>query len=197
MKVGDFGIGSKGEQVLTITDANILMPSGKYRVYPETANGPGVYGTLEWSYYDPTNWTQLVLATTNLGTYKRSCINGAIQPWINIDGEVVSNANGMATKLPDGTMVCYCNNKPSGAATNQPAPGSGIFFDNGIAFTWPVPFVGTPPKVSVVSEPRTVFFGLAGLNAAPTLTGVSDVRFVSFASGASGNINAIAIGRWK
>ncbi|MFJ3121031.1 hypothetical protein ACIPI6_31390 [Pseudomonas protegens] len=196
---GDYGIGSDGAAVTYMADANDVRPAGKMRVSPETANGPGVYGTLEQSYYDTIGWTQMVISIADGTIFTRSKINGVIQSggWQRQTPELITNANGQATKFADGTMICRGLKKPSGPATNQPAPGSGIYFDNGIAFTWPVPFVGVPPTVTVTCEPRTVFFGLVGLNSDPTLTGVADVRFLSFASGATGQVNYIALGRWK
>lgn len=203
VNAGNYGVGSDprtglpAELVGAINDANVLLPGGTYLVHAETLNSPKVYGTLRMEWYDANGWTQTITQINEPIVWVRGCINGSVQPWTRTTPETITNANGTATKFPDGTMICRGVKKPSGAATNQPAPGSGIYFDNGIAFTWPVPFVGVPPTVTVTCEPRTVFFGLVGLNSDPTLTGVADVRFLSFASGATGQVNYIALGRWK
>lgn len=109
--------------------------------------------------------------------------------------EVVTNANGTATKWPDGTMICRTVRKDSGPATT--AVAAGLFINTGVSFQWPVAFVGDNPTAIAASESYSVTFSWIALNVGATLTGISDVRIVSSGSGALSKVLVSAIGRWK
>ncbi|WAK44877.1 knob domain of R1 and R2 pyocin [Pseudomonas phage PseuP_224] len=195
VRVGDFGIGSTS--VPTLTDLNVFSGSGTYRFGSAAVNTPAaIFGTVQVAMYDQTNWTQLVIGTSSPEVlFTRACVNGAIQPWQRQYTEVITNANGTATKFPDGTMICRTARKESGAASN--AIGSGLFSSNGVSFQWPVAFVGDAPTAIPSSESYSVGFSWAALNTAPTLTGAPDVRIVSTATGALAKVTVLALGRWK
>ncbi|MCC3698784.1 tail fiber protein [Pseudomonas phage PseuP_222] len=198
---GNFGIGadprtgSPSELVKAINDANVLEPNGTYLVHAETANSPRVYGTFRMEWYDANGWTQTITEIATGYIWTRGCINGSIQPWGRNFTETVSNANGTATKFPDGTMICRCTPKDSGAA-NISIPAN-LFMSAGIAFTWPVPFVGEAPIASHSSIPVAVASGWSILNTYSTLTGISDVRLIAASTGATSKISVIAMGRWR
>ncbi len=197
LSVGDYGVGSKGEAINYLADANVPPASGKARVHPETANGPGVYGTLEQSYLDTGSWTQTVTSIIDGTVFARSKAGWLPNPteWTRQTPELITNANGQATKFPDGTMICRTVRKESGAASN--AIGGGLFSSNGVSFQWPVAFVGDAPTAIPSSESYSVGFSWAALNTAPTLTGAPDVRIVSTATGALAKVTVLALGRWK
>ncbi|MFJ2379919.1 pyocin knob domain-containing protein [Pseudomonas protegens] len=198
---GNYGVGSDPrtgaaqEKVGAINDANALMPGGTYLVHAETANSPKVYGTFRMEWYDENGWTQTITEIATGRVWTRGCINGSIQPWGRNFTETVSNANGTATKFPDGTMICRCARKDSGAA-NLAIPAN-LFMSSGIAFTWPVPFVGEAPIIAHSSETTAVTLGWSVINVPPTLTGISDVRLIAPSTGAVSKISVIALGRWK
>ncbi|MFJ3114953.1 hypothetical protein ACIPI6_00340 [Pseudomonas protegens] len=82
--VGNFGIGADPRAALPIeyiTNMANLRPSGKYIITPETVDGPGFYGTLEMSWYDPTGWTMLARPLTGGAMATKASINGAVGPW--------------------------------------------------------------------------------------------------------------------
>lgn len=188
---GDFGIGSGGNGIVALADANATIRSGKYLVYPTTANGPGVYGTLDMSYYDPTNWTQLVISTPDRTLYARSCINGNIQGWKRVDPELISNANGFAVKFSDGTMIC------AGALTGQLVTNLAI----GSVFTsaesklyFPVAFIAQP-NVSLTAV-NPVNFTCWATNGRILADSVNAVLYSPGATGTA-QVSYIAMGRWK
>ncbi|MFJ2456893.1 pyocin knob domain-containing protein [Pseudomonas protegens] len=195
VRVGDFGIGSTS--VPTLTDLNVFSGSGTYRFGSAAVNTPAaIFGTVQVAMYDQTNWTQLVIGTSSPEVlFTRACVNGAIQPWQRQYTETITNANGTATKFPDGTMICRCTLKDSGAA-NISIPAN-LFMSAGIAFTWPVPFVGEAPIASHSSIPVAVASGWSILNTYSTLTGISDVRLIAASTGATSKISVIAMGRWR
>lgn len=201
VNTGNYGVGSDprtgspAERVGAINDANVLLPGGTYLVHVETLNSPKVYGTLRMEWYDANGWTQTITEIATGYIWTRGCINGSIQPWGRNFTETVSNANGTATKFPDGTMICRCARKDSGTA-NLAIPAN-LFMSSGIAFTWPVPFVGEAPIIAHSSETTAVTLGWSVINVPPTLTGISDVRLIAPSTGAVSKISVIAVGRWK
>lgn len=192
VKYGDLGIGTEGPGVIGLADANIKMPSGKYRVFTTTLNSPGVYGTLEWSYYDAITWTQLVIAANNGGIYYRGCINDSIQPWARLDTRAVENSNGRAILLADGSMICWTTKKRSGKTAI--AHGS-IFYAPYIAFDWPVPF-SAPPSISTECTNSMAGFCWASSNIAATTTGIAQVAAMSPINTGDADIHVVAYGRW-
>ncbi|WP_404938379.1 hypothetical protein P7C00_06685 [Pseudomonas sp. JDS08PS003] len=139
-----------------------------------------------------------VQRATNMGTdmvYVRQCIANTWGAWEKTSVETITNANGTATKFPDGTMICRTVRKEAGP-TNI-AVNAGLFINSGIPFQWPVAFVGDLPMVNASSESYSVSFSWAALNIAPSLTGIQDVRTVSTANGALAKLCVSAVGRWK
>lgn len=201
VSAGNYGVGSDPrtgapqELVGAINDANVLLPGGTYLVHAETLNSPKVYGTLRMEWYDANGWTQTITQINEPIVWVRGCINGAVQPWTRTTPEMITNANGTATKFPDGTMICRCTPKDPGAANI--AIGQSIFMSSGTSFIWPVPFVGETPAVAHSSETSAISLGWSSMNVPPTLTGMSDIRLLATGTGARSKISVIAIGRWK
>ncbi|MDK1397926.1 hypothetical protein [Pseudomonas protegens] len=83
----DYGLGSDPrsglavDQIGFIPDISATRPNGKFRVSPATAGGPGIFGTLEMSWYDATNWTMTVNATDASVIAVRGCVNGTMTGW--------------------------------------------------------------------------------------------------------------------
>lgn len=97
-----------------------------------------------------------------------------------------SNANGSWTKFPDGTMTAHHTINVTTTAANTVAS---------TAWTFPVPFAGTPRCVAVPSG-YTSNQVLAGGTHAATTASVS-VRMVSGTSGITIPLDCIAQGRWR
>ncbi|WP_409297176.1 hypothetical protein [Pseudomonas sp. KCJK8993] len=191
---GDFGVGAK--KLFTCTDANNVAENGELLVYPGTLNGPtpGVYGTLRTSFYDKDtgNWTQLILSTANNKMFYRGCVNGAIQSWMQVNEEFITNANGSAVKLSDGTMICW-NTSTQRFTTNIPI--GQMFTTEWQSFNFPAAFVGNSPVVTVSSKDpgNALSWGAVQGTSLNTLS----IALFSPISSAIANLTYIAVGRWK
>ncbi|WP_053158983.1 pyocin knob domain-containing protein [Pseudomonas protegens] len=197
VKVGDYGVGATS--LRACNDANVVEETGDLLIHPGTLNGPtpGIYGTIRTTFYERSsgNFTQLAMASNGAGMFYRGSVNGSVQPWMRINEESITNSNGTAVKFSDGTMICRCVRKDSGAANIAIAPS--IFMSSGTSFIWPVPFVGEAPAVAHSSETSAISLGWSVMNVAPTLTGMSDIRLLATSTGATSKISVIAVGRWR
>lgn len=196
LKAGDYGIGAVDGAPIA-NDCNTAKTSGKYIVPQGTLNSPiNAYGTLDVSVYNNSSATQIYTALDVNGPqlYFRSQAAGVWLPWTRVGTETITNANGTATKFPDGTMICSLVNKDSGVT----ALYEGAFYVSpAVPFVFPVAFVGAIPQVAVtVSSPvQKLCWGVS--SGAHSLTAPSNARVISVAAGASASIGMIAVGRWK
>ncbi|MDP9504501.1 pyocin knob domain-containing protein [Pseudomonas protegens] len=190
---GEYGLGSKGEAINYLADANVPPASGKARVHPETANGPGVYGTLEQSYLDTGSWTQTVTSIIDGTVFARSKASWLPNPtgWVRQTPEFISNANGSAIKFPDGTLICYA---AASTKTITNIPLGAIFTSDQRLFNFPVPFVVEPIVTwSSSSSSNGVCWGNCEWSSTTQTVG----RLNSAFSTIDGYLRYIAIGRWK
>lgn len=106
-----------------------------------------------------------------------------------------SNGNGWFVKFADGTLICSGISAGSMVTSNQ---GGAVFHSGLAAFTFPVPFVGSVPRITPGVLTTTQYYSWAamegGVNANLTSTAF---RLVSPVSNATGYICYLAIGRWK
>jgi hypothetical protein len=102
-----------------------------------------------------------------------------------------SNANGEYTKFPDGTLICTGKYSKT---TVFSASGNIFTHADGVKQTFPIPFVGQLPKMSVE------VYGSTAMWASARLTSLTDFEVVSM-QGSSTNSTLehswMAIGRWK
>ncbi|WP_241526955.1 MULTISPECIES: pyocin knob domain-containing protein, partial [unclassified Pseudomonas] len=193
LAAGDFGVGATN--LVTCTDANAVAANGDLLVYPGTLNGPnpGVYGTLRTSFYDKStgNWTQLILSTANNKMFYRGCVNGAIQSWMQVNEEFITNANGSAIKFSDGTMICW-NIAPTRSATTIGA--GNVWVSPTFVFTFPAAFVVAPLiSVGAVNSPNGSAWGSSSYSTATECRGA----MFSAYNGLEAYPQYIAIGRWR
>ncbi|MFJ2456643.1 hypothetical protein ACIOWK_33920 [Pseudomonas protegens] len=109
--------------------------------------------------------------------------------------EIVTNANGTATKFPDGTMICKYRDSARTAPTT--AWGStGLFITIGKGYMFPVAFVGALPAVTPSVDDPINQHCIGICTGAPTLSACS-LGLISASSSGAGIITYIAVGRWK
>ncbi|KTC39791.1 hypothetical protein AO265_20930 [Pseudomonas sp. ABAC61] len=194
VKVGDFGVGAVS--LAACNDANNVAATGDLLVFPGTLNGPnpGVYGTIKTTFYEKSssNWTQLILSTTGNKMFYRGCINGGIQPWMQVNEEFITNANGSAIKFSDGTMICW----GGGSTTKTTAyPSGSIFIGEAETFTFPVAFASLGPVIPSVAYSANAYVWAStgeGNNLLQCrITGVAGVSTAQYIS------RYTAIGRWR
>ena len=193
---GDFGIGSTS--VPTLVDLNVFNGSGKYRFGSSAANTPAaIFGTVEIIMYDQTNWTQLVVGTSSPEVlFTRSCINGAIQPWLRQYTETIANANGVATRLSNGTMICqFVVEKILDVSTVY---GNSKFgYSN---WVYPASFI-YPPSTSATARNANQLLLSSAVDIPGTDTSGSCGFMHIDVNGAAWKLNTrvsyLAVGRWK
>ncbi|WP_085653329.1 pyocin knob domain-containing protein [Pseudomonas sp. R26(2017)] len=195
LDVGDFGVGATS--LLACNDANNVAASGDLLVHPGTLNGPnpGVYGTIKTTFYEKSssNWTQLILSTTGNKMFYRGCINGGIQPWMQVNEESITNSNGTAVKFSDGTMICWKESSTIQTTSNQVS--TGVFLGAAEIFTFPVPFVTIGVVIPSVSYSAYAYcWGSVGEGNNP-----NQCRVVGFSHAANAQYQAryLAVGRWR
>ncbi|AZC19536.1 pyocin knob domain-containing protein [Pseudomonas sp. CMR5c] len=192
---GEYGVGATSLQACN--DANNVAASGDLLVYPGTLNGPnpGVYGTIRTTFYEKSssNWTQLILSTTGNKMFYRGCINGGIQPWMQVNEESITNSNGTAVKFSDGTMICWKESSTIQTTSNQVS--TGVFLGTAEIFTFPVPFVTIGVVIASVSYSANAYcWGSVGEGNNP-----NQCRIVGFSHAANAQYQAryLAVGRWR
>ncbi|MBC2659936.1 hypothetical protein H7A76_31290 [Pseudomonas sp. MSSRFD41] len=195
VKAGDYGLGATS--LLACNDANNVAASGDLLVHPGTLNGPnpGVYGTIKTTFYEKSssNWTQLILSTTGNKMFYRGCINGGIQPWMQVNEESITNSNGTAVKFSDGTMICWKESSTIQTTSNQVS--TGVFLGAAEIFTFPVPFVTIGVVIPSVSYSAYAYcWGSVGEGNNP-----NQCRVVGFSHAANAQYQAryLAVGRWR
>lgn len=197
IKTGDLGLGG---QLGPDISANAADVTRFYRSYNDAGSANlGLTAGIHFQ-RDPERSGDIALNWLDESAYYRiSNTMAGRGSWIKLlssrDISTVTNANGTATKFPDGTMICRCARKDSGTA-NLAIPAN-LFMSSGISFTWPVPFVGEAPIIAHSSETTAVTLGWSVINVPPTLTGISDVRLIAPSTGAVSKMSVIAVGRWK
>ncbi|WP_236185097.1 hypothetical protein [Pseudomonas protegens] len=196
---GNFGLGADprtgdpSNAIVYISNISQVQPSGKYRISPATVDGPGFYGTLDMSWYDATNWTMTATSTDARYVAVKGCVNGAVQPWTGLTAETITNANGTATKFPDGTLICRWSASARDSASNPQGP---LFISTARFQTFAVPFVGETPTVSPASSDPNNAHCWGVVTSASELTRVQ-VAVMSAASNGQARPGYIAVGRWR
>ncbi|WOE77478.1 hypothetical protein RZO07_19400 [Pseudomonas protegens] len=198
VNAGNYGVGSDprtgspAELVGAINDANVLLPGGTYLVHAETLNSPKVYGTLRMEWYDANGWTQTITQINEPIVWVRGCINGSVQPWTRTTPETITNANGTATKFPDGTLICRGGSKSTQTTANANGP---LFVGASESFTFPVPFASLDcvlPSVAYSSNNYVwATVGTGNLLDRCALIGMSLVNNAQYFT------RYAAIGRWR
>ncbi len=125
----------------------------------------------------------------------------ALAPYLLVGTEVVSNANGVAIKFPDGTMICVTSSSVVSGAWTPTTPAGGAFANFGGLNNYPVPFVGSLPRVMAWGNEQDISARSAYVsNVTTTLNGVTGGFFSSPCvptNQAATTITALAVGRWK
>lgn len=120
-----------GVTALTASDAdlNTYLTAGVFSFSLPTANGPGfAYGTLEVQPRAPSEVIQIARAIVNDAVATRRFIGGTWTPWLRGYVESITNSNGTAVKLPDGTMMCRGTFTMPAQAISTPSGGGVITF---------------------------------------------------------------------
>lgn len=188
--VGDFGVGSTS--VAALTDLNTFSGTGPYKFGSSAANAPQVmFGTVQVTMYDATNWTQLVIGTSVAVTYSRSCVNGSIQPWMRINEESITNSNGTAVKFSDGTMICsYRGARVTANVANGP-----LFVSGNNLVTFAATFIDAPVVTVTCSDPQIGHCW--GIITTPVNGTNCGIGLMSGINGSSCAISYMAVGRWR
>jgi hypothetical protein len=117
-------------------DMNTYVTAGVYSFSLPAANGPGFsYGTLEVQPRAPNEVIQIARDIVSDAVAARRFLGGVWSPWVRGYTESIVNANGVATRLPDGTQICRgkflmpaqaLNTSSAGAVATLPA----LFYDS-------------------------------------------------------------------
>jgi hypothetical protein len=112
-------------------DMNTYVTAGVYSFSLPAANGPGFsYGTLEVQPRAPNEVIQIARDIVSDAVAGRRFLGGVWSAWVRGYTETITNSNGTAIKLPDGTMICRgkftmpaqaLNTSSFGAYANLPA----------------------------------------------------------------------------
>jgi hypothetical protein len=103
-----------------------------------------------------------------------------------------TNANGFYIKWADGTMICR---QISGSTVTNNAGAGGIYYSNGVGFTYPVTFAGNVPCVSLSALTANGYFCSTAVEGPTTTSGIVS-RLTSYIPTATGYVCYIAVGRW-
>ncbi|WP_430448195.1 MAG: hypothetical protein ACQZ2J_15650 [Pseudomonas piscis] len=133
---GVWGAWFQGEDSsVVMNDMNAVVSSGKYRITASTLNTPfpNMWGTVDVSMYDATNWTQLLVSTSDGTVYSRNLINGSIGQWhacikqgdYGVTGSIQRVSGADANNLPKSSGKFWID----GSGVNQPTAGADYFID--------------------------------------------------------------------
>lgn len=183
------------------TNANALPPySHRLWIDSNSSGGPSIADWLIDHTFIQTGYAWQTARALNPdvpGVYTRVQNAGNWSNWAppTEATERIANSNGQALKFPDGTMICWTARKRT-VVTTIPV-GSLFLNEPGNSFSWPVPFAGDRPSITISVDNPAVSLGWGAANTPATLSGIADVRFLSTVIGASADIACVAIGRWK
>jgi hypothetical protein len=113
--------------------------------------------------------------------------------WESLKGDLVTNANGAAAFLADGTLIC--SNPSIGSMDTNTAAGSVFRASAALSWTFPAAFVGAAPVVAP-SKPAAATFRWEAINGA-SLSGCTINAFGATQSASLVSYGAVAVGRWK
>lgn len=106
-----------------------------------------------------------------------------------VGAELITNANGIAMKFPDGTMICQIFGIATPAVS---AGGPNIFISN--TYTWTLPAAFSNTNFTVSGGSKVLNRWTLGQ---PATAGTATLRDVCYSSVAAATADLIAIGRWK
>ncbi|QZI69542.1 hypothetical protein K5F93_24785 [Pseudomonas protegens] len=197
LRAGDYGItGSLQRSPAGVNIDN--LPGYTHRVWIDPLSSGGPVAGQDWVIEHMFIATGYALQQAQSldpirpGVFTRSQNAGVWSQWISSGVETITNANGTATKFPDGTMICR-GNTAGRLITNVP---SGSIFQSPLqTLNFAAAFVGTSPSVSVSapysenanSWSSVQFVGLSSISASvysPVGTGAALIFYT-------------AIGRWR
>lgn len=105
-----------------------------------------------------------------------------------------SNANGEYTQYADGTLICR---KVALMTTNVNTAVGSLFRNQSEVWTFPVPFVGSPPATSreVMTQ---IAYGWSSMGSdTTTITRLTYCVMSATSYAYAPYVNLLAIGRWK
>lgn len=148
--------------------------------------------------------SQLALSGgSGAGAYRRASISSASwSPWAKLleatDFVTVTNANGTAIRLPDGTQICLLNISVTDQAIDSSYSSGSVQLYQGVR-SWTFPAVFTAPPTVIPGAFRhgsgaswSALGGTVTTNAAP----LRGIDIISRAAGPTVVISAAAIGRY-
>ena len=110
--------------------------------------------------------------------------------------EAITNSNGTAIKFPDGTMIQYAS---LSRTLSRTFVWNNWHLTPAQKETFPVPFVGTIPSLSILAYCDNVATQVI-TNGPPTLIGTNNYYIGSLDANINNRVHTIqyiAIGRWK
>lgn len=200
LKVGDFGVGAKdnapwqGENLNPDTFRTGGTFLGQFNITGPGTPGYALTGFL--TVFGGTNSSicSQTFRSADLGLiYSRSQSGGVWKAWERAFVETITNANGTATKFPDGTLICRWSASARDSASN---PQGSLFISTARFQTFAVPFVGETPTVSPASSDPNNAHCWGVVTSASELTRVQ-IAIMSAASNGQARLGYIAIGRWR
>lgn len=100
-----YGLGEYITSNTLVTDANLATLTGKYRIADTTANGIGVFATLDVVGYGTSHTTQIAYAASSSNIQKRQRINGNWGEWEWVDPPLQLDVEYRTTKRYKGNPV--------------------------------------------------------------------------------------------
>ncbi|WP_210713271.1 pyocin knob domain-containing protein [Pseudomonas sp. MWU349] len=197
---GDFGVGAKdnapwqGENLNPDTFRTGGTFLGQFNITGSGTPGYALTGFL--TVFGGTNSSicSQTFQSADLGLiYSRSQSGGVWKAWERAFVETITNANGTATKFPDGTLICRWTASARDSASN---PQGQLFISTARFQTFAVPFVGETPTVSPASSDPNNAHCWGVVTSAGELTRVQ-VAVMSAASNGQARPGYIAVGRWR
>lgn len=125
----------------------------------------------------------------------------ALAPYLLVGTEVVSTANGVAIKFPDGTLICVVTSAVTPGAWAATSPAGGAFASFGGLNSYPVPFVGSNPRVMAWGNEQDIGARSAYVSNVTTSLAAVTGGFFSApcvpTNQSAITVTALAVGRWK
>jgi hypothetical protein len=179
-------------------DMNTYLTAGVYSFSLPAANGPGFsYGTLEVQPRAPNEVIQIARDIVSDAMVARRYIGGVWSTWVRGYTETITNANGTAIKLSDGTLICRGQFTMPAQAMNSSSFGAyanlaASFADNEFDVTYsPISVQGTGAQADIGN------IAANGIYLTKVKTTISFFSFAyRFAIVAPVQFSYIAIGRW-
>lgn len=191
--VGAFGLGG---EAITTANFDTLTATGLYKPSATDAVGNPVAAVTVAVLHQNISATAATQIATAAGStfdaiYYRRKAAGVWQPWVRLDADRGSNANGEWVRFGDGTQICTHTISASVACSTAHAGG---FRSDEQTWTFPADFAGINPQIAPTA------FGLSSFGVIVPTRGLTSCGFawvtVASQTAASRSAMLTAVGRW-